>query len=280
MENELTVIGERSISEVSSQVQKIQDLMRTIMKKGEHYGEIPGCGNKPTLLKPGAEKICFVFRLIPTFQITMRDLPNAHREYEVTCTLEHEGRVVGQGLGCCSTMESKYRFRSENTQKPVPAEYWNNRDTSLLGGPTFKTKKIDGKWYIFQQVEYDNPADYYNTCLKISKKRAFVDGVITVTAAGDIMTQDLEDLQDNGILPEVETKQAPMQKAPQRQGEASGQTTNLKSAYCKLEKEDVKTRDMLKQKGFKWNPEKFIWEKMVTEEELKDLLEIVDIKVK
>mgnify|MGYP003149563669 CR=1 FL=1 len=37
-------------------------------------------------------------------------------------------------------------------------------------------------------------ADVYNTVLKIGKKRALVDAVLTVTAASDLFTQDIEDL--------------------------------------------------------------------------------------
>ena len=33
--------------------------MGAAMKDGEHFGKIPGCGDKPTLLKPGAEKALF-----------------------------------------------------------------------------------------------------------------------------------------------------------------------------------------------------------------------------
>ena len=42
----------------------------------------------------------------------------------------------------------------------------------------------------------ENPdiADTYNTVLKMAKKRAHVDAIITVTAASDIFTQDVEDL--------------------------------------------------------------------------------------
>jgi hypothetical protein len=44
-----------------------------------------------------------------------------------------------------------------------------------------------------EKVEYDNPADYFNTCLKMAKKRALVDAVLTSTAASDIFTQDIEE---------------------------------------------------------------------------------------
>lgn len=144
--------------EVREQVNQIQYLMKEVLKDGEHYGTIPGCGNKPTLLQSGAEKIAYMFHLIPTYEVIRSDLGSGHREYEVTCTLAHRdtGQGVGVGVGICTTMESKYRF---------------------------KYKK-----------ENPNIADTWNTVLKMAKKRAFVDAVKSTTAASDIFTQDIEDM--------------------------------------------------------------------------------------
>ena len=44
-----------------------------------------------------------------------------------------------------------------------------------------------------EQVEYDNPADYYNTVIKMADKRAIVAAVLYSTAASDTFTQDIED---------------------------------------------------------------------------------------
>ena len=63
-----------------------------------------------------------------------------------------------------------------------------------------------------QRVEFDNPADYYNTVLKMAKKRAHVDAILTATAASDCFTQDVEDTQRE--------KQRPAGRpAPQRREE-------------------------------------------------------------
>jgi hypothetical protein len=72
-------------------------------------------------------------------------------------------------------------------------------------------------------VEHDNPADYYNTVLKIGKKRAQVDGILTVTAASDIFTQDIED--DPSLFggsggvekPKEEVKEKPPKKITDKQ---------------------------------------------------------------
>lgn len=150
------------VEDVKKQVEKIQQLMRSVMRDGEHYGVIPGT-HKPSLLKAGAEKLCFLFRLAPDFEVTMKELSGAHREYTVVCRLRSmsSGEIVGTGMGSCSTMEKKYRYRKE-------------------GG---------------RQIENPDIADLYNTVLKMAKKRAHVDATITACAASDIFTQDVEDME-------------------------------------------------------------------------------------
>ena len=198
-----------TVEEVLGKVALIQRIMTAAMKEGEHYGRIPGCGDKPTLLKPGAEKLCLLFRLAPAYDVDERQLERGHREYRVAATLTSITTqiVIGQGVGSCSTMEGKYRFRagaSEITDRAVPRAYWEIRQEDpakaqeLIGGKGFTVKKVDGQgWMIAkggEKLEADNPADSYNTVLKMAKKRALVDAVLTTTAASDIFTQDLEDI--------------------------------------------------------------------------------------
>jgi hypothetical protein len=226
MSTELTITQPQQIvaanqltsRDLVAQVSLIQDVMKSVMKEGEHFGVIPGCGDKPTLLKPGAEKLGFTFRLSPSFIITKTDMQNGHREYEVVCTLSHinTGQVWGQGVGSCSTMESKYRYRGtevESTGKQVPKAYWDKRDAEVLGGKEFTASKVDGQWMICrkgEKKENDNPADQYNTVLKMAKKRAHVDAMLTCTAASDIFTQDIEDFHqvDTAAVVVRETKPA------------------------------------------------------------------------
>lgn len=201
-----------SVEQVLGQVALIQHIMAAAMKDGEHYGKIPGCGNKPTLLKAGAEKLCLTFRLAPTYDVDERQLDRDHREYRVTTTLTSitTQAFIGQGVGTCTTMEGKYRYRgvtAEATDKPVPRNYWDLKGEDpakaqeLIGGKGFSVKKVDGKgWMIAkggEKAENDNPADHYNTVLKMAKKRALVDAVLTATAASDLFTQDLEDITAN-----------------------------------------------------------------------------------
>ena len=176
-----------NISELKAQVNLIQYVMRDVMKSGEHYGTIPGCGDKAVLLKPGAEKLMLTFRLANDVEVETIDLHLGHREYRIKVTLySPAGQRLGTGVGSCSTMESKYRFRVgpvELTNKPVPKEYWDLRKENpvkaqeIIGGRGFSAKKDDsGNWKIARQgekVEHDNPADFYNTCLKMAKSAAW-----------------------------------------------------------------------------------------------------------
>lgn len=231
-----------NVESVTRQVAIIQNVMKSVMKQDEHYGTIPGT-NKPSLLKPGAEKLNLVFRLRPEYQITKTELYNGHREYEVVCTLYHipTGQSVGQGVGSATTMEGKYRFRGgekKDTGKPVPKDYWNLKKTDpakakeLIGGDGFGTAKFDGEWRICElgeKIEHDNPADYYNTVLKMAKKRAHVDAILTATAASDIFTQDTEDMTE--VIPgaaEVKKESKPPLQEPQKKSGNGEQKPQMK----------------------------------------------------
>jgi hypothetical protein len=206
---QLAQFGELSVQGVVDRKRKIVEVMQAVMKDGEHYGRIPGCGDKPALFKAGAEILATTFALAPRFEIKQTDLPNGHREYQIICTLVHipTGLEVGQGVGCCSTHESKYRWRRGDRQCPDCGK----RGTIIKG-----KKEYGGGWLCFNKkggcgsqwkdgdpaiegqntdrVENPDPADQYNTVLKMAKKRAQVDATLTATGASDLLTQDLEDL--------------------------------------------------------------------------------------
>jgi len=223
-ENQLTTQENNAIDCVSTgqlvnQVTLIQRAMQSVMQKDVHYGLIPGCGPKPTLLKPGAEKLGLMFRLAPHCddcggKIVTEELGMGHRAYEVHCALVHinTGSVWAVGVGICSTMETKYRFHKAEQVCPTCG-----KETIIKG-----KKEYGGGWICFEKrggcgakfrdgdpvienqnmgrIEHDNPADYYNTCLKMAKKRAYVDGILSATAASDIFTQDIEEMVENGVI--------------------------------------------------------------------------------
>jgi len=217
---------------MQKQVNVLQETMRQVMQKDVHYGVIPGCGTKPTLLKPGAEKICTTFRLSPTYEIHAKNLEHGHREYEMICTLTHipSGQRVAQGVGLCSSMESKYRYRKAELICPecgnaaiFPAkpEYNNGKKGWFCwkkkGGCDSKFSFEDSRIVDQPQGKTENEdlADCFNTVLKMAKKRAHVDAVLTATAASDIFTQDIEEIKQNADVseqPKAATKKQPQQR--------------------------------------------------------------------
>jgi hypothetical protein len=214
MANEVQASEARSMSvaavqETASQVHQVQSIMKSLMVEETHFGVIPGT-KKPSLYQPGAQMLCFAFRLIPEYEVTTHRLEENHREVVVTCRLSNQaGQLLGSGVGSCSTMESKYRYRGAElapTGREVPKAYWDAKKLNaasaakLIGGPGFVAKKDDaGTWMVFEKGEgkAENPdvADAWNTVLKMAKKRAFVDATISTCAASDLFTQDLEDFQ-------------------------------------------------------------------------------------
>ena len=225
-----------SALQVRQQVNLVQEVMREVMKEGQHYGKIPGCGDKPTLLKPGAEKLCLTFRLRPIINddrdIQVIELGDGHREVRVRCHIyTASGIELATGTGSCSTMESKYRYRGgekTSTGQAVPKEYWNlkhagKRDEAqaAIGGPGYGVGKFEGKWEVCEIGEkMENPdiADTWHTVLKMGKKRAFVDGILNATAASDIFTQDLEDMGGHTQQAEEAEKKPPIQRPQAKNG--------------------------------------------------------------
>jgi len=218
------------VKDILAQVKLIQDVMRSVMHEGEHFGKVPGCGEKATLLQPGAQKLTMTFRLAPEYEIQETDLGREHKEYRVVCTLRNSsGGFVGQGVGCCSTMESKYRYRGGARKCPKCGKETIIKGKAEYGGGWLCFAKKGGcgeKWgdgatdiesQSIDRVEHDNPADYFNTVLKMAKKRAFVDATITATAASDIFTQDIgdgEEEPDHPPTPPKRPTEAPRKEFP------------------------------------------------------------------
>lgn len=221
-----------SIDSLLGQVKLIQNVMEKVMKKDEHFGTIPGT-KKPTLLKPGAEKLCLTFRLDPDYQIIREVREKDFIAYTVKCGLTHipTGQNIASGIGSCNSRESKYRYRfiEESTGVPVPKKYWDARDKGdnkemkrALQVPNktgeMRAAKIEGQWVIAisEKVENDNPWDLDNTIIKMACKRALVAATLNATAASDIFAQDLEDMPPEviGNKQKTEKKKPPQREVP------------------------------------------------------------------
>ena len=184
--NALSIIDTVEIDNIANTMAKIQQMQNVVqkkLKKGHDFGEVPGT-SKPTLLKPGGEKICMLFGLNPEYEFlkTTEDYDKEFFSYNIRCTLFRNGQPVAQGVGSCNSKEKKHRFINVDE---VPDNYI---------GPS---EEITDK-YGRTKYKINNPdiCSLVNTILKMAKKRAFIDAVLQVASLSEVFTQDVEDMGD------------------------------------------------------------------------------------
>ena len=108
----LSMIDNISIQQVEGTMQKItqfQQVIQRTLRQNHDVGIVPGT-DKPTLLKPGAEKILMMMGLRSEFEIvdSTRDWEKGFFQYQVRCKLYKGDLLITEGLGCCNTKEKKY----------------------------------------------------------------------------------------------------------------------------------------------------------------------------
>ncbi|SFA83111.1 hypothetical protein SAMN04488072_102177 [Lentibacillus halodurans] len=140
-----------SSTESQQRINELQQFVQDAMVKGVDYGLVQGF-SKPTLLKPGAEKLCDAFGFTKTAEVVNRieQWESGIFAYEVKTTLTRKdnGIVESEGLGSCNSKESSF--------------------------------------------QHQDPYTIVNTVLKMAKKRALIDAVLSATRSSGLFTQDIE----------------------------------------------------------------------------------------
>lgn len=212
------------VQEVKMMVEQVHKLMETCMKEDRHFGIIPGT-KKPTLYKPGAELLGMMFRLRPKYTHEIIREGN-HITVHSKCILIHvnTGKEYGEGSGVCSTKESKYAYRNAKKKCPKCGAEALSPSKDEWGGGFYCNKKANGcgsSWKHHDdqkkvieanaetlkaiedqpsgKVANEDIADLYNTVVKMSDKRANIAATLSATAASDVFTQDLEDMEENRL---------------------------------------------------------------------------------
>lgn len=112
VQNSLSIIENTNLQQIQGTLTKItqfQQLVQSQLKQNHDYGIIPGTP-KPTLLKPGAEKILMLMGLRSEFEIvdSTRDFEKGFFQYQVRCKLYRGDILITEGLGAANTKERKY----------------------------------------------------------------------------------------------------------------------------------------------------------------------------
>lgn len=210
-----------SVAALRTNIQIIAEAMRLVMKKDVHYGIVPGC-KKPSLYKPGAEKIAALFRINISYEVDdLSDDDHAH--YRIKCrATSATGIPLGEGLGEASSKEDKWCWRAAVCQEEF--------DETLPDRRRVKWKKGRSEAYKVAQVRTE-PADIANTVLKMAEKRSLVGCVRTVTGCSDIFDQDTEDMP-NGMIDQPQA--APPARPKAKKPDASADNPNVISdPQCK-----------------------------------------------
>lgn len=150
-----------SIEQAVERKNMVNQFISKVLIEGEDFGTIPGASKKKVLLKPGAEKLCSIFGLTPTYNEdkVIEDWTGEDHGgeplfyYSYRCQLSRGGRFMGEAIGSCNSWESKYRYRWVSELPP------GQEATATRGGkvsePTFAVDRAE------TSGKYGKPAEYW-----------------------------------------------------------------------------------------------------------------------
>lgn len=214
------------IATATKRFSQVAEFVKGIMKEGKDFGIIPGT-TKPTLYKPGAEKLTTFFGLTKRFDIIEKIedwTGEAHNDepffyYLYRCSLFRGDLLIAEADGSCNSFETKYRYRK--TERICPNCGLPNIRKSKQGGGWYCWTKTDGCGATFPngdvnieqqetgQIPNPDICDQVNTFQKMAQKRSLVAATLLAINASDFFTQDVEDYIVTDYIDVTAKKQAP-----------------------------------------------------------------------
>lgn len=228
-----------SLQLAKQRLKEFQEFVKEYLRDGEDYGTIPGTP-KPTLYKPGADKLCELYGISDSYDILDKvedfTMTPPLFDYTIRCTLTRirTQLAVSTGLGSCNSYEGRYRWREGQRLCPECGKPAIIKGKEEFGGGFLcfgkkggcgakfldKDPKITGQ--NIGRIENDDVATLKNTILKMAKKRAKVDATLAATRSSGIFTQDIEDI----------THDAPEPAAPSRGGKKAASKPQVEQVMC------------------------------------------------
>lgn len=171
-EKQVTVVQDdfmpMELSAMADRLAYVEEFCKKILKPGADFGVIPGT-NKPTIYKPGVEKLAFAFNLEARYSIVSK-IEEPFRDWDYEYTVKQTGEVVKK------TAKGYFKFT-------VLCELFN-RST----GERWGSQLAD-----CDSLERGRETSPSNTVMKMAEKRAYVGAVLNATFTSDRFTQDIED---------------------------------------------------------------------------------------
>lgn len=257
-----------SVDEAVAQLALLREFRKRVLVQGTDYGTIPGV-QKPSLFKPGAEKLCNVFALAVEHQLVekVEDWEKGFFAYTFRAVIRsrRDGGIVADCLGSCNSLEDKYRYRT------VPVwEATEEQKAKAVKTIERKAKKT-GKPFKLYLVANTEPYSLVNTLQKMAQKRAMIGAVLIATRASEEYTQDVEDLAH--VDAEVE---------PTTAADADGVVLEAANpAQVKAVFEDASRAGLTKETFPAWYTEvlRRPWRDVLYEQDVKPLLEAAATRI-
>ncbi len=202
---EIAVVPQKTnIEMVLNRLDDVHQLMSQAMVQNVDYGKIPGTGSKPTLLKPGAEKLLLMFHFSTKFQTVKTWHPDGHMTVESKCEVYGpDGNFLGDSCAIATTRESKWAWRKAERVCPQCGKPAIIKGKAEYGGGWVCFKKKDGCGAKFRdndtqitsqevgRVQNPDLPDTYNTVVRIAEKRAFIAAIRVVTGCSSIFDEEV-----------------------------------------------------------------------------------------
>lgn len=224
------------------------EFVKAVMVDKTDYGVIPGT-DKPTLLKPGAEKLNTLFGLSSRFTIIEKETDWTGKDhggepffyFVYRCQLWRGDRQIAESDGSCNSMEKKYRYRKGERVCPecgkpaIKRSKFPPREDPTAQPGWYCYDKLGGCGYVFlasdprivdqQTGQVINPdiAEQVNTIQKMAQKRALIAATLLAVNASEFFTQDVEDM-DYIDAPYTVREQKPTPQPQQQAQQTNGKT--------------------------------------------------------
>lgn len=181
-----------SVQDILAQMGTVQEIMKSVLREGIHYGNIPGTKGL-TLLQAGAEILMMAFHLRAEYEIVREKHEildgKIFISFVIKCRLFHRpsGLFVAESYGACNSRERKYLTRAVSFNKATDQE----KEIGII-------EDRNGDYGPYQVVVLDvDPYEIEHTLLIIAKKRSKVGTVREALSASDAL--ELNESQSNHL---------------------------------------------------------------------------------
>lgn len=180
--------------------------LREVLKENVDFGKIPGAGDRKTLFKAGAERVCAGFGLRAEYEVIEsecdhnREIPYSLVKWVAAGRKpgrDDEARLKAEGTHRNKKTRDGWEWQEKVAEEGFALGLYRYVVRCRLYLGEREVGQGVGSCSSLESKYIRAPRDAENTILKIAKKRAHVDSVLTTVGLSDRFTQDVEDIRAN-----------------------------------------------------------------------------------